>query len=257
VCVLHDIETSDIERDIRFYLETELAKIPRDLGLPLGANWILEEELNLLVETSGKLFVYSATCIRFIRDDKMRDPRRHLHLILNTQTAQEVGATPYTQLDNLYMGVLLHSLSPDNRRDVLARFQVVVGSIVLMREPLPLHSLAQFLRYKMLDIDTTLHHLRSIIISPSNEHEAPYIYHPSFRDFIGDNSGCSDAGFLIVPVPEQERRHAVRCFELLTKSLKQDVAGISDPSLLNSQVDGFERKVREALSPEVQYTCQY
>jgi hypothetical protein len=65
------------------------------------------------------------------------------------------------------------------------------------------------------------------------------------------------ANFVIVPGPKQELRHAIRCFELMATHLKRDVAGLSDPSLLNSEVVGFEQKVRDALSPEVQYACRY
>jgi hypothetical protein len=165
--------------------------------------------------------------------------------------------TPYTQLDTLYMAVLRNSLSDCNRRDVLERFQIVVGSIILLRHPLPLRSLAHFIQCEMDEINSALYHLRSIIIPPSKEDEAPRIYHPSFQDFIMDSSRCSDPGFVIVAVPEQERRHAIRCLELLGRFLKRNVAGISDPSLLNSEVDGFEGKVRDALSPEVRYACRY
>jgi NACHT domain len=255
--ILHDIEGSVIEQDIRFYLRTELSKIPHNLRLRMGPNWISEDEINLLTEKSGKLFVYAATSIRFIGDNRVRNPRRHLHLILSTQTGQKIGATPYTQLDNLYMGVLLKSLSDSNRRDVVERFQVVVGSIIFLREPLPLSSLARFVQYEIEEIDAALYHLGSVIIPASNEDDAPHIYHPSFRDFVMDASRCSDPDLLIVPSPNQERRHVIRCFELLAGSLKRDIAGISDPSLLNEEVDGFEEKVREAILPEVRYACRY
>jgi NACHT domain len=74
--VLHDIETSVIQQDIRFYLNTELTKIPHKLRLHLDANWASEGEINVLVEKSGKLFIYAATSIRFIGDSRVRNPRR-------------------------------------------------------------------------------------------------------------------------------------------------------------------------------------
>jgi hypothetical protein len=128
---------------------------------------------------------------------------------------------------------------------------------VVLREPLPLHSLARFVQYDRHTVEATLYHLHSVIIPAFNIHEAPRIYHPSFFQFITDASRCSIADFVIVPVPGQEQRHAVRCFELMEIHLKRDVAGISDPSLLNSEVDGFEQKVGNAMSPEVQYACKY
>jgi NACHT domain len=255
--VLHDIEASVVQQDIRFYISTELAKIPRRLDLEMPTDWATEVEQNALLEKSGKLFIYAAIAIRFIGDDRVRDPETHLRLILHTQSFREAGATPYSHLDNLYMEVLRNSLSPLNRREILKRFQIVVGSIVLLREPLPLQSLANFVQYGRRIVEGSLLHLHSVIVPPSDIHGAPRIYHPSFLEFITDPSRCSMPEFVIVAWPEQELRHAIRCFELMAKHLKRDVAGISDPSLLNRDVEGFEEKVREALSPEVQYACQY
>jgi AAA ATPase domain len=254
--ILHDIEASVIEEDLRLYIRSELREIPKKLGLRSIGDWT-DGEIDALVEKSGKLFIYAATSIRFIGDTRVRDPRGHLRLILDTQLRKESEATPYSQLDSLYVGVLRNSLSDSNRKAIVKRFQTVVGSIVLLREPLPLGSLAQFVQLTLVDVDTALRHLRSVIIPPSIPDEAPRIYHPSFRDFITDPSRCSIPEFVIVAVPDQELRHALRCFELMATFLRQDIAGISDVSLLNSEVEGLEEKVREALPAEVQYACRY
>jgi NACHT domain len=255
--ILHDIEASVIQQDIRLYISTELAKIPEKLGLHMPTDWATEIQMNSLVEKSGKLFVYAATAIRFIGDDHVPDPRRHLRLILNSHSVQETGTTPYSQLDELYTGVLRSSLSRYNRREDVKRFQIIVGSIVLLREPLPLDSLARFVRYDKEIVEAALCHLHSVIVPPNEIHEAPRIYHPSFLEFITDPSRCRMMEFVIVPEPQQELRHAMRCFELMGEYLREDVAGISDPSLLNREAVGLERKVRDALPLEVQYACRY
>jgi AAA ATPase domain len=255
--VLHDIEASVIQQDIHLYISTELARISQKFNLAVPAKWPTDAERNSLVEKCGKLFVYAATAIRFIGNDRARDPRRYLRLILDTETLRKSRVTPYSHLDGLYMEVLCSSLPPYNDEEILTRFQIVVGSIVVLREPLPLHSLANFVQYETYVVEACLSHLHSVIIPPSNAHEAPRIYHPSFLEFITDPSRCSMPEFVIVPKPEQELRHTVRCFELMGTHLKRDIAGISDPSLLNKEVDGFAEKVSEALLPEVQYACRY
>jgi hypothetical protein len=162
--VLHDIEGSIIEQDIRLYISTGLAKIPGELDLPMPADWATETERDSLIKKSGKLSVYAATALRFIGDDRVPDPHRHLSLILSTRSIQQAGATPYSQLDNLYMGVLRNSLSLYNHRENVVRFQIVIGSIVLLREPLPLHSLAQFVQCEGEVVEATLRHLHSVTI---------------------------------------------------------------------------------------------
>ncbi|KAF9517895.1 hypothetical protein BS47DRAFT_1325747 [Hydnum rufescens UP504] len=256
---LHDIDASVVDQDIRLYISTELAKIPRKLGLDMPTDWATEAEknaLDTLVKKSGKLFVYAAVVIGFIGDGWVRDPQFQLGLILNTWSLKQAQAKPYSPLDKLYMEVLRKSLSPFNHQEILKRFQTVVGSIVLLRELLPLPSLAVFVCYTTHVVEESLRHFHSVIIPPSNN-QPPRIYHPSFLEFITDPSRCSMREFVIVAVPEQELRHAIRCFELMAKHLKRDIAGISDPSLLNREVDGFKEKVREALSPEVQYACRH
>jgi hypothetical protein len=39
--------------------------------------------------------------------------------------------------------------------------------------------------------------------------------------------------------------------------LKRSIGGISDPTVLNSGVNGLEEKLRNALPAEAQYTCRY
>ncbi|KAF9518438.1 hypothetical protein BS47DRAFT_1389076 [Hydnum rufescens UP504] len=237
--------------------QREFFTILKLLSLRKTFGFTFEGEINSLVEKSGKLFIYAATSIRFIGDPRVRDPRGHLRLILDSQLSKESEVTPYSQLDSLYVGVLRNSLSDSNRKAIVKRFQTVVGSIVLLRQPLPLGSLAEFVQCTPDDIHTALRHLRSVIIPPSAPEESPRIYHPSFRDFIMDPSRCAIPDFVIVAGPDQELRHALRCLELMATFLRQDVAGISDVSLLNSEVKGLGEKVRGALSAEVQYACRY
>ena len=43
----------------------------------------------------------------------------------------------------------------------------------------------------------------------------------------------------------------------MSKFLKRDVAGIGDPALLNTEAEGFEQKVENALPSEARYACLY
>ncbi|KAF9511916.1 hypothetical protein BS47DRAFT_1363457 [Hydnum rufescens UP504] len=209
--ILHDVEASVIEEDLRLYIRSELSEIPKKLGLRTIGDWT-DGEINALVEKSGKLFIYAATSIRFIGDDRVRDPRGHLRLILDTQLSKESEATPYSQLDSLYVGVLRNSLSnSDNRKAIVKWFQTVVGSIVLLRQPLPLGSLARFVQCTLDNVDTALRRLRSVIIPPSTPDEAPRIYHPSFRDFITDPSRCS-----IPECPASSHDHTLRLWDAMS-----------------------------------------
>jgi hypothetical protein len=198
--------------------------------------------------------VYAATSVRFIADEYVCDPQTQLDTILGLQ--EESEATPFAYLDRLYLELLRATLPESNPKIVLDRFQAVVGSVILLRDPLPLDALARFVKYDDGKVSSVLSHLHSVIIPPSTSINAPRIYHPSFPDFLRDPSRCSDSRFTIA-VPTHERRHALRCFELMSKSLKRDLADIGDPSLLNIEVKEFDRKVHDAIRPEVRYACRY
>ena len=143
--------------------------------------------------------------------------------------------------------------SETNPGIVLTRFQAVVGSIILLRDPLPLDALARFVEFDDDKVSVVLSQLHSVILPPSGDHDVPRIYHPSFPDFLTDPDRCSDSRF-VISIPAHERLHAIRCFKLMSSSLKRDLAGIGDASLSNSEVKESDRKV---MPPEVQYACLY
>ena len=59
--VLHeDIEQSVISEDIRRYLCAEMSRIPKMLGVKLESPWPPERDLNMLVEKSGRLFIWAS-----------------------------------------------------------------------------------------------------------------------------------------------------------------------------------------------------
>ena len=254
--VLHDVEASVIEHDIFVYLQAELAKIPKRLGKSALSSWPSDDELRALVKKAGKLFVYAATSVRLIGDDIVDDPENQLRVVLGLEKVPE-PVTTFFELDGLYLQILHATLPKQNPTIVQNRFQAVVGSIVLLRDPLPLDALARFVNYDSVGpVRTVLSQLHSVIIPPLENTDVPRIYHPSFPDFLIGQSRCSDPRFTIV-VPEHERRHTLRCFELMSKCLRRDIASIRDPSLLNSEVEEFEQRIQRAIPPELRYACLY
>lgn len=216
-CVLHDIEDSIVQKDIKLYLRHHLERVPDRLGVSVKNDWPRKKDTRLLVEKSGKLFIYAATAIRFIQDDRVRDPQKQMEILVGAR--QAVNAKPYAQLDQLYHQVLRNALPSDSEPDTVERFRWTVSCIVLLRNPLALYVLSRFTEYTAEDILNTLHHLHSIILAPSDENHVPFVYHPSFPDFITDPERCADPS-LTVKVPDQECHILLRCFQLMSKYLK-------------------------------------
>lgn len=168
----------------------------------------------------------------------------------------DVGENPFVYLDELYLEILRGLINPTNGPEVVRTLQPVLGSIVLLRDPLPVDALERLTGLKPGKASTILPLLQSVILPPAPPDHCPRIYHPSFQDFLQDSRRCGDERFRI-NTKEHEARLAVRCLELLNTKLHKRMLGDLDPTLLNSEVEGFESKVQAAFPPELQYACRY
>ncbi len=253
--VLHDIEESIVQSDIKRYLRVSLQEVPAELDLSLSPAWLKEDELTQLTKKAGKLFIHAATSVRFIADDQVSDPRAQLAVILgHSQTSH--ATNPYIDLDRLYIAVLRRMVSSSNDTLVLERFQAVIGTIVLLRDPLTLLAMSDFLDRSIDNIRAALKNVQSVLISPEKDDQPAYTYHPSFTDFITEPSRCRDSRFF-VDRKTHETRLAQRCLEIMVGSLRRDIASIGSQSVMNREVDQFDSKVKSAIQPHLSYACRW
>src|SRR5258705_11183440 len=99
--------------------------------------------------------------------------------------------------------------------DHMLDFQLVLATVVLLRNPMSLQTLSKFLQIP--DIRNLLIHIQSIIPLPQDQEGKVEIYHPSFSDFITDSSRCHDR--FRVDVAGCEMQMSLHCLELLTTGL--------------------------------------
>ena len=251
--VLHNIEKTVVSGDIERFVRHGLQDIFDNYSLPLP-----DADIMRLVEKSDKLFVHAATALRFIGDENVNDPQAQLAIILGSQ--QDPDARPYYALDILYRQVLSKSIPQEEstRKQIEKRNSSVISVIVTLREPLPLITLATFVGMEPARTKNALDSLQSVIHVPSSStnaaNEAPRIFHPSFVDFIIDKDRCTEEPFW-VDVPVREIAITMRCLEIMEQSLKQNMAGIEDGTMLNAEVAGLEEKVERAIPSELRYAC--
>jgi len=252
---LHELELGVVQEDIKHYLSSAL----RDIGAfyRLSYSWPSEKDIHLLATLSSGLFIFAATSIKFIKERNDSDPRGQLiRLLTGNYSSANACSSPYHHLDALYTQVLKHAF-PDISTQLSGRLKMILGSIVSLQEPLSPVSLEDLLGLTPSAVQETLVHLGSILILPENDSQLPVIrlHHPSFVDFITDVNRCSDARYIV----NSEKQHtllAVRCLEAM-QSLKQDICGIKNPCILNSEVDGLSSYIAENILPHIQYACRY
>lgn len=232
--VHHTVEDFVKTTDIEEYLHHELSKLGQ-------TNWPKRDDFNSLVKYSGKLFIYASTAIGFVSGGRaLGNPVQRLKMLLSFKPGEELEGAPYKQLDDLYLRILVEAVEDGSQVNskAMARFRKILGTIVLLRDPLPVTSLAKLIEEDEQQIWTTLEYLGSILIVPpsNNRDTPPRFFHPSLPDFLTDAARCKDQRFFI-DVPNLEAYLFRRCLEIITK--------------------GLSGNVEKEFIPVMSYTCEY
>jgi hypothetical protein len=252
--VLHDIEEHVVQNDIERYLRYAFAEISR-VFLD-GGPWPGEEVIKTLVARAGKLFIYAATIVKYTSG---KFPQRKLERFLSART-HELGSS-HSALDQVYTQIIRSVISDIEEVDVIYIIDVfkrVVGAIVTLQQPLGRNALSKLVSRPANDINEVLQPLYSLLeIGDLSQGKAPIrIFHPSFPDFISNQDRCPDARLRI----DRAEIHPLLlsgCFSVMETQLKQDICRIGDPSLFNSEVPDFDRRLDAHISEELGYACTY
>ena len=251
--VLHHIPPPIVDQDITVFLEHCLKLIAEERSLHTG--WPGEQKIRQMVQIASGLFIWAATACRFIREGK-RFAAKRLDTIL--KDSGSAVTEPEKHLDEIYITVLEHSISPDytdeEKEEAYHMLEQVLGCIVSLSSPLSVSSLSGLLSLEKEDVDQTLDELHSILNIPKDKTHPLRLHHPSFRDFILNKARCRNSKFWI-NAKQAHQTLADRCLQLMSCSLKQDVCGVRLPGKLATDVESS--RVEQHIPLEVQYACLY
>jgi hypothetical protein len=246
---LHNIPSSIVGQDIAHFLTYELRKIRK--------NWPSKQDIDILAKRADCLFIYAATVCRFIAQS--RHPERRLSQLLSDDT---VGISPLRALDRIYTKILERSILRDigndsdydeDGEDQIRLFKDIVGSIVVLFDPLSVLTLTKLLAVAPADMGDTLDPLHSVLNSSRDDVSPIRLLHLSFRDFLLDKERCQDQFWI-----EEETAHKtlfIRCLKLMSEHLKRDICNLRSPDALAIEAHGDH--MTECLPNELQYACRY
>ncbi|KAJ6011356.1 hypothetical protein N7451_002768 [Penicillium sp. IBT 35674x] len=252
--VLVSRDKSAPKDDITKFLEHEIAIIARRQMLTAG--WPGESKIQELAWKADGLFIYAATACRFLGDRRLTKERlkSRLDLLLDGKVVER---SPQKGLDDIYSRILQFSVVGDaieeEKADIRDRFQVTVGAIVMLFEPLSANALSNMLSIPESTIRETLQSLLSVL-SVSEKDTPIRLLHLSFRDFLLDPQRCVNENFWV----SQKKKHselAYACLDVLCRTLKQDVCCLNDFSSLAAEVSPSQ--LNQYLPAHVQYACRY
>jgi hypothetical protein len=157
--------------------------------------WPSEEVLGQLIHQCSSSFIFAATLIDFVNDGSDL-PHRKLQRALGTHNG----------LDPLYSQVF-----SDAQRSPY--FEQVIGTIMLVTEPLSIKNLGLLLQVESGDVLLVLLGIQSILVVPEDDDQLVRLVHTSLRDFL--ITGSRSQEWYIHP-PVHHLRITIDCLKAIT-----------------------------------------
>ncbi|KZP11223.1 hypothetical protein FIBSPDRAFT_962437 [Athelia psychrophila] len=257
--ILHEIKLSTVEADIKTCIVAQLDVVRREYGI--DQSWPFDAEVDSLSALSCGLFIFAATAIKFIQDRNYDNPQEQLtRIILNATPLKDEDSDPLHRLDQLYMQVLMNA-HPKPSSELAERLRLLLGTIVLLQDPLSFHGIQQLLKHEPVNLfevqsmRQTLMRLHSIILVPEDDNAVIRTLHPSFFDFITSPDRCSISR-LLVDTSQQHTLLLAACLRTM-QDLKRNICELPDPSVLNSEVVDLSSRIVNFIPPAQQYACRH
>ena len=254
VFILHEVESSRDDSDIRRFFRYKLLQLAGDRG-ELD-NWPTREHLDLLCERAAGSFVYAAVVVKFIGHGNS-DLRERLDRILqspddNTRRWKD-RFEANSMLDSLYTSILQEGFGngdPENDR----KARSVLGAVVLAVNPLSPSAIAALLEFDMEDVSALLSSIHSLLILQDVANHPVRPFHQSFVDFIADPTRCTNQRFRVSP-PDHHFSLLMGCLKQMNRRLVHNMCELPD-GVANSEVDDLEERTERYIDPALRYACE-
>jgi hypothetical protein len=261
-----DAQVEPIWSDLEIFFNHGLAQIgtryPRlnPFG-SLPTDWAKPHDIKLLVNKSHPLFIVAFIICKILWSSN--EPQEDLRQILS----QTDGHGDSTGLEFVYLFVLrraLATISGEGTTETLALFKTIVGSLVLLYNPLSATSLSKLLGTSMQEVRTFIAPLRSILNLPEKVDGtldplgAIKPFHLSFRDFLVDPNLADDdkSERFWIDEAQTHKRLTGHCLRLLSEdTLVEDICRMKAPRTRRAAVS--QAVIAGYLPEEVVYACSY
>ncbi|PYH47089.1 putative wd40 protein [Aspergillus saccharolyticus JOP 1030-1] len=245
--VLHEVPEPIIERDISMFLENKIVSIRHKQSL--SSDWPGSVNIQTLIKMSVPLFIFAATICRLFEDYNL-DRDECLMEILKYQNQE-------SKLDKTYLPVLdrlVSRYSGTRQSQLVQKVREVLGTIILLENPLSVTSLSKLMGISMQSINASLNSLHSVLNIPNNKTLPVRLFHLSFRDFLLDSSTRDKTPFWIDKM-EMNQKLADRCLSIMHQNLKKNICSLESYGTERSDID--LEYINFYVPPELQYACRY
>ena len=255
VFILHEVEPDQVYNDIRLFFTHGFSELKRRYRHGLE-DWPTKEQVDLLCERAGGLFVHAVATIRFV-DHKSNSPRKQLDRLLQSQGSGVFeGKTEFktnVTLDSLYTSILLEAFGRDDPEND-PKIRSILGAVVLAANPLSPSTIATLLGFEVEEVYPILSLLHSLLILEEDTDEPVRPFHKSFPDFITDPARCTNQRFRVHP-PDQHVELLGGCLEIMNRELERNMCELPD-GVINSEVIDLKERTEERIGRALEYACR-
>ena len=189
------LQDFDAHIDIREFFRQSFTTLYRESHMVMrSVPFPSDEDFDALANKCGGLFIFAITLMRFIKDPKDRPHHR-----LKAALAVETG------LDPLYNQIVSAVPQSDH-------FKQVLGTIILLHQPIPITSVALLIQLEPADIVESLLGLQSVLMIPGRDDLPVQLFHTSLRDFLVDKGR---SGALGINLPSCHLYIATNCLTVM------------------------------------------
>jgi len=253
IFVLHDVQPSLINNDIRLFLKHEFSELAQRRRL---GEWVGDEDIDLLCRRVAGLFVYAVATVKFL-DSNTHLPKQRLHVILSlpecTAPEGKTRINPKTTLDSLYASILQTAFSEEDP-EVDSKVRSTIGAVILVVNPLPPSGIAELIGLQTEEVILFLTLVQSLLTVDEDFTQPVKPFHKSFPDFITDPSRCLDMRFCSSP-KNLHLELATSCLRIMNNGLKRNLLSLPNYAL-NSEVKDLHTIIDDRTSIALQYACR-
>jgi len=254
VFVLHSVEPSFVNNDIRLFLKQSFLELTRRRrGLD---GWPTKEQLDRLCERAAGLFVYVVATVKFV-DCGPGNPKKQLDRLLQSpgSSARE-GKTKFRTdmtLDLLYMSILQEAFGGNDPEDD-PMVRSVLGAVILAVNPVSPSAIATLLGFDIEDVSPLLVTIGSLLLLQDGIDSPVRPFHKSFPDFVVDPTRCTNRRFCVSP-PSHHPELLIGCLRLMDQRLENNMYKLPD-AITNPEANELHERTKQYLDPALQYACR-
>ena len=254
VCKLHEIDVSNVQRDIEKYLFSALPDL-KD-----------EPNLKKLASRAAGFFIYATTAVKFIspplHPHSVQEKCEKLQNLLNSWPVSS-GGSERLAVDELYEKILGDAFSDDC---ISSRRLRILHTVLCAETRISMSSIAHLSNADQDTVEKTVESLHAVLFVSSRDGSV-YWYHTSFPDFIFSQvramfSISLKQGYLSREINvfcDKVAHHAIlasQCFSIM-KQLHFNMCNLKSSFQFDSDVPGLDWEKLKNLSPVLQYASQH